>query len=84
MFAKLLGYFEEHRAEVSAEHKGKFVLIHARNLSSPCEILGFHSTFEAAYGDAIDEKGLELGHFLIQQCVLAEEEVPLMFYSRVR
>ena len=68
--------FEKQRERWAAEQHGKFALVH--NLT----VHGFFETPLDAYTEAIKNK-FQPGDFLIQRCVLKEEEDIPVFHSRV-
>lgn len=74
MIIKDFNYFKENRDEIIKEHKGEFVVI------KNAEVLGYYKTEENALKDMI-EKEHELGSFIIQKCVTAEED-KVMYYTR--
>ena len=77
MIEALLDFYKEKQVEIARDHQGEFVLIHSS------KIIGFYPGVREAYLDAVEERNFEPGHFLIRQCVLPEDEVPLTFYSRL-
>ncbi len=75
---ELLEYYRSIQTSLAQEHHGEFVLIH------DSAVVGFYPDLKAAYWTAVDEKFLELGSFLIRECISPEEEMPLTFFSRLR
>jgi hypothetical protein len=59
-------FFNEHRDGFVKEHPGEFVVIQNE------AIVGFFPTQMAAF---IAMKGVELGSFLVKQCVPADQDV---------
>ena len=68
--------FEEQRETLAADHHGKYALVYGK------EVRGFFDTPLDAYQDAIRNK-IPPGSFLIQKCVLKEDEDIPIFHSRV-
>ena len=66
--------FEEQRETLAADHHGKYALVYGQ------EVHGFFDTPLDAYEDAIRNK-IPPGSFLIQKCVLKEEEEISVFYT---
>ena len=74
---KFMETFRKNQEALATEHHGKYVLINAEG------ILGtFHSDVDA-YWDAVDERHLVPGNFLIHPCCFRKDERPVMFYSNV-
>ena len=70
-----LDYFRSIQTKLAREQYGQVVLIHNGAID------GFFDTEIDAYTAA--KKKYEPGSFLIQRCIAASEEKPLVFHSRV-
>ena len=75
MLSRQLEYFRSIQDKLASEQYGQFVLIHNGAVD------GFFDTEIDAYTAA--KKKYEPGSFLIQRCIAASEEKPLVFHSRV-
>lgn len=72
---KQLEYFKAHQDELVKKYEGKFLVIKDE------KVQGVYNSEMEAYTDA--KKKLELGTFLIQQCLPGEESYTQTFHSRV-
>ncbi len=74
---ELMKTFRSHQEDLAKQHHGEYVLISADG------ILGTFPSDSDAYWNAVDEKNLVPGNFLIHPCYFLHEERPVMFYSNV-
>ena len=77
MLTELMKTFREHQKDLATKYHGEYVLI------SVDGILGTFPSDIDAYWNAVDEKNLVPGDFLIHPCCFPHEERPVMFYSNV-
>lgn len=77
MMDELMKTFRKHQENLATQHHGEYVLISAAG------ILGTFPSDSDAYWNAVDEKNLVPGNFLIHPCCFPDEERPVMFYSNV-
>lgn len=68
-------YFRVNRNELLKQYKDKFIVIKDQ------KVVGSYSTEQEAYEDSVQK--FELGTFLLQKCVVEDEEQKAVFHSRV-
>lgn len=69
-------YFIDHHDEIYKEHPNQYVIIYDK------QVRGSADSFEGALALALDN-GLELGHFLIQECTEGDDGYTQTFHTRV-
>lgn len=76
MLEKEFKYYLDHQAELAKKHFSRFIIIKDET------VMGDYSTEIEAILAARNDFGLELGTFLVQQCVPGVENYTQYFHSR--